>query len=306
MKDKKVIFLPVCGFPGVGKTRASQNYGWHDSDSSKFSWSAPNVRHPDWPANYMQHIKESTGIIMISTHEEVRKALKDARIKYVLCYPERHCKDEYLARYNRRGSSAVFCELLARNWDAWIDDLNKDDWALRKIVLGPGQYIMNVDWDVALIEGARRDIHQHPPINFDKGFESIPASAVTEVAPSNIQTLAPNEIFVFGSNLAGRHGAGAAKLALERFGAVYGQGVGLQGQSYGIPTKDAHLRVLPRATIWEHVRDFIKFARSKPRSQVPGDRDRVRRAKSWASDNLPKPPTDNDKKGKYETPPEIS
>ena len=54
--------------------------------------------------------------------------------------------------------------------------------------------------------------------------------------PENITHLAENEIFVFGSNLAGMHGGGAARTALEHFGAVWGTGVGLQGQSYAIPT----------------------------------------------------------------------
>jgi hypothetical protein len=67
-------------------------------------------------------------------------------------------------------------------------------------------------------------------------------------------------IFVFGSNLAGRHGAGSALVALRRYGATYGQGVGLQGQAYGIPTKDHQLRVLPLAEIEGHVRTFITFA----------------------------------------------
>lgn len=51
-----------------------------------------------------------------------------------------------------------------------------------------------------------------------------------------ITALRPGEIFVFGSNLGGLHGGGAARLAWQRFGAVWGQGVGLQGQSYAIPT----------------------------------------------------------------------
>jgi hypothetical protein len=52
-------------------------------------------------------------------------------------------------------------------------------------------------------------------------------------------------IFVFGSNLAGRHGKGAAKWALQHRGAIYGQGEGLQGQSYAIPTKDKLIKTLP-------------------------------------------------------------
>lgn len=68
------------------------------------------------------------------------------------------------------------------------------------------------------------------------------------------------KIFVFGSNLAGRHGAGAAKFALRRRGAIYGQGEGLQGSSYGIPTKDFKIQTLPLETISKHVADFLRFA----------------------------------------------
>ena len=54
--------------------------------------------------------------------------------------------------------------------------------------------------------------------------------------PENITELRENEIFVFGSNLRGMHGSGAARVAMNRFGAVWGKGVGLQGRSYAIPT----------------------------------------------------------------------
>lgn len=67
-------------------------------------------------------------------------------------------------------------------------------------------------------------------------------------------------VFVFGSNLAGRHGKGAALYARQNHGAVYGQGVGLWGDSYAIPTKDAHLRTLPLSIIQRHVATFVTFA----------------------------------------------
>lgn len=67
-------------------------------------------------------------------------------------------------------------------------------------------------------------------------------------------------IFVFGSNLAGRHGKGAALFARYNHGAVYGCGVGLQGQSYAIPTKDEYLRTLLLETIQGYVRTFLAFA----------------------------------------------
>lgn len=80
-----------------------------------------------------------------------------------------------------------------------------------------------------------------------------------EYTPERITALKPNEIFVFGSNLAGSHGGGAARLAYNRFGAKWGQGVGLQGQSYAIPTMQGGVE-----TIKPYVDEFIEFARQHP------------------------------------------
>lgn len=77
-----------------------------------------------------------------------------------------------------------------------------------------------------------------------------------EYTPERITELKPNEIFVFGSNLAGSHGGGAARLAHCRFGAIWGQGVGLQGQSYAIPTMQGGVE-----TIKPYVDEFIRFAK---------------------------------------------
>ncbi len=71
-------------------------------------------------------------------------------------------------------------------------------------------------------------------------------------------------VFVFGSNLSGVHGAGAAKFARDNHGAVFGQGVGLQGNSYAIPTKDRRIKTLPLSDIWPYVLQFIEFAKQHP------------------------------------------
>lgn len=71
-------------------------------------------------------------------------------------------------------------------------------------------------------------------------------------------------IFVFGSNLAGRHGKGAAKFAFDHHGAIYGQGVGRQGNSYAIPTKDANLNPLPLLQVEAHVELFSAYAHTCP------------------------------------------
>lgn len=83
-------------------------------------------------------------------------------------------------------------------------------------------------------------------------------------SPERITKLKPNEIFVFGSNLAGRHGAGAALLAKERFGAVNGRPGGLQGQSYAIPTKDKQMATLPLEEIKWGIIDLLTFASWHP------------------------------------------
>ena len=82
---------------------------------------------------------------------------------------------------------------------------------------------------------------------------------MARVTPERITHLEKNEVFVFGSNLAGAHGGGAALIAYRKFGAIWGQGVGLQGQSYGIPTMQGGVE-----TIKPYVDEFIEFAKSRP------------------------------------------
>lgn len=72
------------------------------------------------------------------------------------------------------------------------------------------------------------------------------------------------EIFVFGSNLAGRHGKGAALYARHHYNAQYGEGRGPTGNAYAIPTKDEGLKTLPLSRIKTYVDDFIKYARANP------------------------------------------
>lgn len=73
-----------------------------------------------------------------------------------------------------------------------------------------------------------------------------------------------NPIFVFGSNLAGIHGAGAARYAYQHKGAEWGQGIGMRGQSYALPTKDEHIRSLSLVSVQSFVDSFIRFAKLCP------------------------------------------
>lgn len=90
-------------------------------------------------------------------------------------------------------------------------------------------------------------------------LSSRPDDWEQRITPSNISKLAEGEIFVFGSNLAGQHMGGAARAAYDKFGAIWGQGVGLQGQCYAIPTMQGGVD-----TIKPYVDDFIEFAKTHP------------------------------------------
>lgn len=78
------------------------------------------------------------------------------------------------------------------------------------------------------------------------------------ISSDRITTLAPGEVFVFGSNARGAHGGGAARYALDNFGALYGQGHGLQGQSYAIDTMSG------LDTMAAEIATFLTFAASHP------------------------------------------
>ena len=80
------------------------------------------------------------------------------------------------------------------------------------------------------------------------------------ISNPNICFLQKNEVFVFGSNEAGIHGAGAARAAYDKFGAVLGQGYGFAGSSFAIPTKDKSIETLPISKIKIYVDKFIIYA----------------------------------------------
>lgn len=95
--------------------------------------------------------------------------------------------------------------------------------------------------------------------NRDFIFRDMKENYTGRVTPSWIDDLQENQVFVFGSNLAGMHGGGAARVARLRFGAVMGKGVGMQGRSYAIPTMQGGTE-----TIRPYVNDFIAYAKEHP------------------------------------------
>ena len=138
--------LVISAFPGCGKTYFFNKHKEYmkvlDSDSSMFSWiyndDGTKERHPDFPNNYIRHIKENLDtqdIIFVSSHAQVRKALYDAGIKFVLVFPSTNLKEEWMLRLSDRGSSEEFVKLIGDNWNSWLKECNDDTLASGKYLL---------------------------------------------------------------------------------------------------------------------------------------------------------------------------
>ena len=130
-------------FPGVGKTTYFNTTEKNvlDSDSSKFDKKL-------FPANYIDHIERNiqdpkVDMILVSSHKDVRDALLKKGIPYVLVYPQRDIKDEYIQRYKDRGNNDAFVDLLNKNWDNWMDEMDGQE-GCEKITIGSGQYLADV------------------------------------------------------------------------------------------------------------------------------------------------------------------
>jgi hypothetical protein len=155
------MMIIVSAFPGCGKSYCFQHGKsliTHDSDSSDFHFiKKTREPNPEWPDNYIKHIMrlKSRGyydVVFVSSHAEIRKALKKAGLRYLLVYPENDCKSEYLQRYRNRGSSAAFVERLETNWQDWLQSCRDDDAA--KLVLSRGVFLT----EECLISVNRSDI----------------------------------------------------------------------------------------------------------------------------------------------------
>jgi hypothetical protein len=135
-------------FPGCGKTTYFNTTDRNvlDSDSSKF-----DKKH--FPGNYLDHIEKNiedpnVDKILVSSHKDVREGLVRRKIPFVMVYPDRDIKDEYIQRYKDRGNNDEFVDLLEKNWDNWMDEMDEMSvpvgQILYKVRLKSGQYLSDV------------------------------------------------------------------------------------------------------------------------------------------------------------------
>lgn len=141
----------ISAFPGCGKTTYCKDWGKNennkfgnhnigdiilDSDSSEFSWvkdsegNNTKERNPEFPNNYIQHIKDniySANIIFVSSHKVVRDALKEHGIDYHIFYPDKSLKETWLEIYRNRGNDESFINFISDNWETFIDEIENDN-----------------------------------------------------------------------------------------------------------------------------------------------------------------------------------
>jgi len=137
----------ISAFPACGKTTLFEK-GYEgavilDSDSSNYSWSSPEVRDPDFPDNYMQHIKENIGkvdYIFVSSHIDVRNALDSHGLAWCFVVPDKSLMMEWIGRCYVRGDSYGFIDTLTKNWDNWTGQ-NSDPMPNAQSTLKSGQHL---------------------------------------------------------------------------------------------------------------------------------------------------------------------
>jgi hypothetical protein len=148
----------ISAFPACGKSYCFENYqsefSMLDSDSSDFSWikdsdgNNTKERNPEFPDNYIKHIKENIGkvdIIFVSSNKEVRQALVKNGIKYVSVCPDKAFKIEWIKRCIKRGNDEDFVEHLLDNWDEFVDGMINDGGSVTNMILCQGNSYIDMD-----------------------------------------------------------------------------------------------------------------------------------------------------------------
>ena len=160
MKKTVVISAFTC----CGKTYAFENYQDRysilDNDSSQFSWcyeyeptDSDNIikyRNPEFPKNYIEHIKENIGkadIIFVSSHLQVRQAMTDAGIRFCTVYPNPVMRNEWIERMCRRGDNKSFIDFQIRHWYEFMNNIRSEPHGFGIYRLGNNEYL-----DVELLD----------------------------------------------------------------------------------------------------------------------------------------------------------
>ena len=154
--------FPACGKTWLCEHQENYNLKILDSDSSEFSWIYTNIdengniirgvrriRNPDFPSNYIAHIKENIGkydCIFVSSHASVREVLDKEGIDFTIVYPTRSCKAEWVGRCyirERLGESGCGADAMYNNWDQWISECEETGLNHEEIVISCKGHLSN-------------------------------------------------------------------------------------------------------------------------------------------------------------------
>lgn len=149
--------IVISAFPGCGKTYMYKNYNGKpftmlDSDSSQFSWvkdengNNTKERNPDFPNNYIKHVKSNFGkvdVIFVSSHSVVRKALSDNNVRFFMIYPDKSMKEKWIRRFKERGNDENFIKFISDNWDNFIDEIENEIEVGKEMLTDKNPYITN-------------------------------------------------------------------------------------------------------------------------------------------------------------------
>lgn len=164
MDTKIYSIFPACGKTWLYEHQEDYNIKILDSDSSQFSWleyplihkdynnkpdkaQSVKVRNPDFPNNYIKHIKENIGkydCIFVSSHASVREALDAEGIDFTIVYPEQSRKAEWVGRCfirEQNGESGCGTKVMYDNFDKWVGECFETGINHNEVVLGAGEYL---------------------------------------------------------------------------------------------------------------------------------------------------------------------
>ena len=149
MKTKVISAFPGCGKSTLKIKLELQGFNVLDSDSSQFHWiindeTNGKEKNPDFPNNYIDHIKDnicSVDYIFVSSDRYVLEALLKEGVEFVLFFPARKLKDEYLNRYTSRGNDTEFIEILNNKWDFFISDMFRMTAYTNYYVMKTGEFL---------------------------------------------------------------------------------------------------------------------------------------------------------------------
>ena len=187
----------VSAFAGVGKTTLAKkynkdvidlesgNYKWLENDGTEASKGERKSPNPNYPINYLEAIKKANSqnkVVLISQHEIIRKCLDTVKLDYIIVYPDKSMKEEFIQRYKNRGNSENFIQLISKEWDNWITALDAID-NHKKIVLQKGQYLSDYAVELGLeVVAEKKEEKQEKK-------EEIPEEIIDKVTDEIVETV---------------------------------------------------------------------------------------------------------------------